>query len=65
MVTGMMLEEWAGATWGETGVNMNTAVKSCVPVTMAVASGLAGLVLVGPVFTVIFGTAHTQIMNIE
>ena len=34
-------------------------------VTMAVASGLAGPVLIGPVFTVIFGTAHAQIMNIE
>ena len=30
---------------------------------MAVASGPAGLVLAGPVFTVIFGTAHVQIMN--
>ena len=32
---------------------------------MAVASGLAGLVLTGPVFTVIFGTVHAQIMNNE
>ena len=30
---------------------------------MAVASGLAGLVLARPVFTVFFGTAHPQIMN--
>ena len=35
---------------------------------MAVASGpagpvLAGPVLAGPIFTVIFGTAHAQIMN--
>ena len=29
---------------------------------MAVASGPAGLVLAGPVFTVIFKTAHAQIM---
>ena len=32
---------------------------------MAVVSGLAGLVLAGPVFTVIFGTAQVQIMNNE
>ena len=32
---------------------------------MAVASGPAGPVLGGPVFTVIFGTAHVQIMNNE
>ena len=32
---------------------------------MAVASGPAGPVLVGPVFTVIFKTAHAQIMNNE
>ena len=32
---------------------------------MAVASGLAGLVLPGPVFTVIFGTVHVQILNNE
>ena len=30
---------------------------------MALASGPAGPVLAGPVFTVIFGTAHAQIMN--
>ena len=30
---------------------------------MAVASGPAGPVLAGLVFTVIFGTAHVQIMN--
>ena len=30
---------------------------------MTVASGPAGPVLAGPVFTVIFGTAHAQIMN--
>ena len=30
---------------------------------MAVVSSLAGLVLAGPVFTVIFGTARVQIMN--
>ena len=30
---------------------------------MAVASGPAGPVLAGPVFTVIFGTAHPQIMK--
>ena len=30
---------------------------------MAVARGLACLVLAGPVFTVIFKTAHAQIMN--
>ena len=32
---------------------------------MTVASGPAGPVLAGPVFTVIFGTAHEQIMNNE
>ena len=32
---------------------------------MAVASSPAGPVLAGPVFTVIFGTAHAQIMNNE
>ena len=32
---------------------------------MAIASGPAGLVLAGLVFTVIFGTAHVQIMNNE
>ena len=32
---------------------------------MAVASGPAGPVLAGPVFTVIFETAHAQIMNNE
>ena len=32
---------------------------------MAVASGPAGPVLAGPVFTVIFGTAHGLIMNNE
>ena len=32
---------------------------------MAIASGLAGPVLAGPVFTVIFGTAYVQIMNNE
>ena len=32
---------------------------------MAVASGPAGQVLAGPVFTVFFGTAHAQIMNNE
>ena len=32
---------------------------------MAVASGPAGLVLAGPVFTIIFKTAHAQIMNNE
>ena len=32
---------------------------------MAVASGLAGPVLARPVFTVIFETAHAQIMNNE
>ena len=32
---------------------------------MAVASGPAGPVLAGPVFTVIFGTAHAQIMSNE
>ena len=32
---------------------------------MAVASGLASPVLAGPVFTVIFKTAHAQIMNNE
>ena len=32
---------------------------------MAVASGPAGPVLAGPVFMVIFGTAHAQIMNNE
>ena len=30
---------------------------------MAVASGPAGPVLAGPVFTVIFGTAHAYIIN--
>ena len=30
---------------------------------MAVASGPAGPVLAGPVFTLIFGSAHAQIMN--
>ena len=30
---------------------------------MAVASGPAGPVLAGPVYTVIFGTAHAQIIN--
>ena len=30
---------------------------------MAVGSGPAGPVLAGPVFTVIFGTAHVQIMK--
>ena len=30
---------------------------------MAVANGPAGLVLAGPVFMVIFGTAHAQIMK--
>ena len=30
---------------------------------MAVARGLAGLALAGPVFMVIFGTAHAQIMK--
>ena len=30
---------------------------------VGVASGPAGPVLAGPVFTVIFGTAHAQIMN--
>ena len=30
---------------------------------IAIASSPAGLVLAGPVFTVIFGTAHAQIMN--
>ena len=32
---------------------------------MAVASGPAGPVLAEPVFTVIFGIAHAQIMNNE
>ena len=32
---------------------------------MAIASGPAGPVLAGPVFTVKFGTAHVQIMNNE
>ena len=32
---------------------------------MAVASSPAGVVLAGPVFMVIFGTAHTQIMSNE
>ena len=32
---------------------------------MAVASGPAGPVLAGPVFTFIFKTAHAQIMNNE
>ena len=32
-------------------------------ISMAVASGPASPVLAGPVFTVIFGTAHVQIMN--
>ena len=32
---------------------------------IAVARGLAGPVLAGPVFTVIFKTAHVQIMNNE
>ena len=32
---------------------------------MVVASGPAGPVLAGPVFTVIFGTAHAQIINNE
>ena len=32
---------------------------------MAVASSLAGPVLAGPVFMVIFGNAHAQIMNNE
>ena len=32
---------------------------------MAVASGPAGPVSARPVFTVIFGTAHAQIMNNE
>ena len=39
-----------------------TTTVSCL---MAVASGPAGPVLAGPVFTVIFGTAHAQIMNNE
>ena len=32
---------------------------------MAIASDPAGPVLAGPVFTVIFGTAHAQLMNNE
>ena len=37
--------------------------KMALSLPMAVASGPAGPVLAGPVFRVIFGTAHAQIMK--
>ena len=45
--------------------HVNIVLGKCSTSDMAVASGPAGPVLAGPVFKVIFGTAHVQIMNNE
>ena len=44
-------------------MNSYDTVSDFITLIMAVASGPAGPVLAGPVFTAIFETAHAQIMN--